>query len=149
MEGVAWRMLWLVGVRYAYVCVHAQLLQSCPSLCDRMAYRLPGSSVQGILQESILQLVIMTSFRGSSQPRDRIGISCISCIAGGLFTHWATWDPWGVPYKCQNDRSFMSCIITLYCMQYNTYILFCISTFHRCLALVLYLKDLVLVGSLS
>ena len=24
-------------------------------------------------------------------PRDRTGISSISCIAGGFFTHWATW----------------------------------------------------------
>ena len=41
----------------------------------------------GILQAIILELVAMPSSRGSSQPRDRTQISCIS---GGFFTVWAT-----------------------------------------------------------
>ena len=48
-----------------------------------MDCRLPGSSVHWILQESILEWVIMPSFRGSSWPRDG---TCISCLAGGFFT---------------------------------------------------------------
>ena len=39
----------------------------------------PGSSVHGILQVKILELVAMPSSRGSFQPRFQI---CISCIAG-------------------------------------------------------------------
>ena len=34
----------------------------------------------------ILEWVAISSSRGSSQPRDRTQISCISCIAGGFFT---------------------------------------------------------------
>ena len=34
----------------------------------------------------------MPSSRGSSWFRDRTCISCVSCIAEGFFTHWATWN---------------------------------------------------------
>ena len=54
--------------------------QSCPTVCDPMACSLPGSSVQGILQARILEWVTMPSFRGSSQPRDRTQISCMSLV---------------------------------------------------------------------
>ena len=43
---------------------------------------LPGSFVQGIFQARILELVAISSSRGSSQPRDRTPGSCVSCIAG-------------------------------------------------------------------
>ena len=43
----------------------------------------PGSSVHGILQARILEWVAMPSSRGSSQPRNRIQVSC---IAGRFFT---------------------------------------------------------------
>ena len=39
--------------------MRAQLLQSCPALCDPMDYSPPGSSVHGILQSRILQWVAM------------------------------------------------------------------------------------------
>ena len=54
---------------------HARSFQSCPALCDPMEYRLPGSSVQGILQARILEWVARPSFRGSSQPRDQTHVS--------------------------------------------------------------------------
>ena len=38
----------------------------------------PGSSANGILQARILEWVAMPSFRGSSQPRDRTHVSCVS-----------------------------------------------------------------------
>ena len=41
----------------------------------------------GILQARILEWVAMPSTRGSFQPRDRTGVSCIS---GGFFTSWDT-----------------------------------------------------------
>ena len=41
----------------------------------------------GILQTRILEWVAMPSSRGSSQPRDRIQVSCIT---GRFFTVWAT-----------------------------------------------------------
>ena len=39
-------------------------------LCDPMNYSPPGSSVRGILQARILELVAILFSRGSSQPRD-------------------------------------------------------------------------------
>ena len=51
------------------------LLQSCLTLCNPMDCSLPGFSVHRILQARILQRVVMPSFRGSSQPRDRTHIS--------------------------------------------------------------------------
>ena len=50
----------------------------------------PGFSVHGISQARILEWVAMSFSRGSSQPRDRI---CISCISRGILYHWATWKP--------------------------------------------------------
>ena len=46
----------------------------------------PGSSACGILQARTLKWVAMPSSRGSSQPRDRTWVSCVSCIAGRYFT---------------------------------------------------------------
>ena len=57
--------------------------------CNPMDYSPPGSSVHGILQLRILELVAMPSSRESSLPRDW---TCISCIAGRLFIHWSTWE---------------------------------------------------------
>ena len=68
-------------------CMHAKLLQSCPTLCDPMDCNLPGSSVHGILHARILEWVAMPSSRGSSWPRNW---TPVSCIAGKFFTVWAT-----------------------------------------------------------
>ena len=43
----------------------AESLQLCPTLCDPMDYSLPDSSVHGILQARILELVAMPSSKGS------------------------------------------------------------------------------------
>ena len=52
------------------VCVHAKSFQSCLTVCDPMDCSLPGSSVNGILQERTLDWVAVPSPRGSSRPRD-------------------------------------------------------------------------------
>ena len=44
-----------------------------------MDYSPPGSSVHGILQAGILEGVAISSFKGSSRPRDQTHVSCISC----------------------------------------------------------------------
>ena len=72
------------------VSVYSQSLQSCPTLCILVDCSPPGSSVHGILQAGILEWVAMSSFRGSSQPRDR---THISCIADEFFTA----ESWGKP----------------------------------------------------
>ena len=48
-----------------------------------MDYSLPNSSVHGILQARILELVAVPFSRGSSKPRDQTQVSCIS---GRFFT---------------------------------------------------------------
>ena len=64
-----WNKWLLAGV----VC-NAQLLQSCPSLCDPRDCGPPGSSVHGILQARILEWAAVPFSMGSSQPRDRTHI---------------------------------------------------------------------------
>ena len=51
---------------------------------------LPSSFVHGILQARVLEWVAMPSSRASSWPRELTYVSCVPCIAGGFFTHWAT-----------------------------------------------------------
>ena len=58
-----------------------KVAQSCPTLCDPMAY-----TVHGILWARILEWAPFLFSRGSSQPRNQTGVSC---IAGGFFTNWA------------------------------------------------------------
>ena len=55
--------------------------------CDPIDCSPPASSVHGILQTRILEWVAISFSRGSSQPRDK---TWVSCIAGRLFTDWAT-----------------------------------------------------------
>ena len=75
---------------YAYC---AQLLQSCPTLCDPMDCSLPGSSVHGILQVRILEGFAVPSSRGSSQSQDRTQDSYVflSASAGGFFITSTIW----------------------------------------------------------
>ena len=54
-----------------YSCMCAKLLQLCPTLCEPMDDILPGSSVYGILQAKIMNWGVISSSRGSSQPRYR------------------------------------------------------------------------------
>ena len=51
-------------------CACAKSLQSCLTLCDPMDCSPPGSSVHGILQARILDLVAMPFSTGSSRHRD-------------------------------------------------------------------------------
>ena len=53
------------------------------TLCNPMDCGLPGSSVQGIFQASILEWVAISFSRESFPPRDQ---TQVSCIAGGFFT---------------------------------------------------------------
>ena len=56
----------------------------CPALCNPEDCSLPGFSVHRILQAGILEWAAISFSRGSSRPRDRTHVSCISCI-GRLF----------------------------------------------------------------
>ena len=57
---------------------HCAQLLSCVWLCGPVNCSLPGSSVYGIIQARILEWVAISSFRGSSRPRDWTHISCVS-----------------------------------------------------------------------
>ena len=63
-----------------YLKVKVLVTQLCPTLCDSMDCSLSGSSVHGIFQARILEWVAISSFRGSSRPRDQTHISRVSCI---------------------------------------------------------------------
>ena len=72
------RLLWVSRSRAVLGC--AELLQSCPILCNPMDCSPPGSSVHGMLQVRILEWVATSSSRGSSPPRDQ---TCMSSLL-----HW-------------------------------------------------------------
>ena len=59
------------------VCVLSAKL--CWTRCDPMDCRPPGSSVHGILQARIREWVAISSFRGTSWPRDPTCVFCIGC----------------------------------------------------------------------
>ena len=54
------RILRWVAISFSNACMHAKSLQSCPTLCDPMDNRLPGSPVRGILQARILEWVAIS-----------------------------------------------------------------------------------------
>ena len=80
---VIWAMAFSLVCSFMLLCMHAQSLQSRPTLCDTLNCSPSGSSLHGILQARILEWVAMPSSRESSQPRDW---TRVSCIAGGFFT---------------------------------------------------------------
>ena len=49
---------------------------------------MPGSSVHGIIQARILEWVAMPSSRGSSRPRDRTQVPCVSCSGSQVLYQW-------------------------------------------------------------
>ena len=71
----------------AFTVLCAKSLQSCSTLSDPVDCSPPGSSVHGILQARILEWVAISFSRGSSQPRDRTHVSCISCIVRHMPYH--------------------------------------------------------------
>ena len=60
--------------------------QLCPTLCDSMDCSLPDLSVHEIFQTRILECLVISYSRGSSRPRGRTHVSCVSCVAGRFFT---------------------------------------------------------------
>ena len=57
-----------------------------------MGCSLPGSSVHGIFHTRILEWLAISYSRESSQFRDRIHVSCISCFGRQILCHWVTWE---------------------------------------------------------
>ena len=59
----------------------------CPTLCDPLGCSPPGSSVRGILQARVLELVAISSSGGSSRPRDGTRLSYVSYISRQVLYH--------------------------------------------------------------
>ena len=76
------------------VCTHARS-QSCPTLCESMHCSPVGSSVLGIFQARILELVAISFSGGSSPPTDG---SQVFCIGKWIIYHRATWEAHDVSY---------------------------------------------------
>ena len=69
----------------------SEVAQLCPTLCNPVDSRLPGSSIHENFQARILEWVSISFSRGSSQPRDQNqDQTWVSSIAGRLFIVWAT-----------------------------------------------------------
>ena len=77
----------LIRMKHGLLCMRAQSLQSCPTLCNPMDYSPPGFSVHGILQARILEWVTMPS--SGNQTR-------VSCIADLFFTAEPLRKPYGL-----------------------------------------------------
>ena len=92
--------------------------QSCLTLCSPMDCSPPGSSVHGISRQEYR--VAISSSRGSSQPKDQIHVSCVSCIGRSTLYHCATWeggDDWTREYgKSRLGRKMLSV-----CSRYRWY----------------------------
>ena len=65
----------------------SEVAQSCPALCNPMDCSLPGSSVHGIFQATILEWIAISFSSGSS--RHRLGTQ-VSRMVDRCFTIWAT-----------------------------------------------------------
>ena len=89
----------------------SEATQSRLTLCDSMAYSLPGLSIHGIFQAKVLEWVAISFSRGSSWPRDQ---TQVSCIAGRRFTLWTTREAqqWGqvIGNQAPESRSRARCL---------------------------------------
>ena len=70
------------------------IAQLCLTLRDPKDYSLPGSSVHGILQASMMEWVTISFFKGSTWPREsNKPMSLVSpALVGGFFTTSTTWN---------------------------------------------------------
>ena len=64
---------------FSKIRLHAQMLQSCLTLCNTVDCSQPGSSVHGIVSARKLEWVVIPFCRVSLWPRD---LTCVSCITG-------------------------------------------------------------------
>ena len=143
--------IWLVKWKTEFnkmLCV-CSVAQMWPTLCDPTDCSLPESSVQGIFQARILELlewVDISSSRGSSWSRDQTHFSCISCIGRWILYHSATWEAPTTWYPAQNSLHY-------YCIRNYVLLIHIVSHGHTCCDLFLEgtysLNGLVVYASLS
>ena len=83
------------GVYFAYYTMTCCLVaKSCPTLLrpHGLAHQPALSSVSEISQARILEWVAISSSGESSQPKDQICLSCVSCICRWILYHCTTWE---------------------------------------------------------
>ena len=80
------RREYLQGASYVAGMLKVKLLSRVQLFATPWAVSLPGSSIHGIFQASVLEWAAVSFSRGSSQPRNR---TQVSCIADRHFTVWA------------------------------------------------------------
>ena len=90
-------------------------LQLWPTLCDPMDCSPPGSSVHGILQTRILECIVMTSSKGSSQPRIESMSLTSPALVSQFFTTSTTWET----LTGHEDSIYQCCSLDLRC--YRSY----------------------------
>ena len=81
-------------------------------ICNPMDCSPPGSSVHGIPQERILERVAISFSWGSSQPKDRMPNSCVSCIGRGFLTTVPLGKP--IEWKGQVKNSLCNIITVVF-----------------------------------
>ena len=79
--------------------MRAKSLQSCLTIWDPVNCSPPGSSVHGIIQATILNLVAMPSFRHLPQLGSEPAFLTSPALEGRFFT---TSDTWEVPIHSDN-----------------------------------------------
>ena len=90
----------LILVSYIFYAALSLDLKSCPTLCNPMDCRPPGSSDHGISQARILEWTDISFSRGSSLFRNEIQASC---TGSQILHHWSRH---GSPWKCNSDLQF-------------------------------------------
>ena len=85
--------VWILFLHFTSHSTCMLLLYSCLTLCNPMDYKLPHSSVHGIILARILEEVAIPFSGGYSRPRNWIHISC---IAGIFFTIWVVYIWWEI-----------------------------------------------------
>ena len=95
------------------MCLCVKSLQSCPTLCNPMDYRLPGSPAHGILQARILEWVDISSSGDLPNPGIEPASLISPALAGRLFTASATWEIPGRPIRSDQIRSVAQSCPTL------------------------------------
>ena len=87
---------------YIHNKVRAQLLQSCPTLCNPMGCSPPGSSVHGVSQARILEWIAVPFSRVSSSPRDWTLVSWYMILS----IPYSSWGPFIHLSVAQRDGNF-------------------------------------------
>ena len=112
---IAGRLFTVWATRQAsYFCMHAQSLQLWTALCNSIDCSPPGFSVHGILQARILEWVLCPPLGDFPDLGIELTSACISCIAGGLFTHWTTWESPTLAYLMDCQIYYHSSVKEIY-----------------------------------